>query len=198
MSERKKGMVAPTKRKEDERIKQLPGTNILCPFLCFLPTFSLPYFILVSPLPTSLPFSSSLLSTTFTHSSLHYFHSFLPTFSFIPFLTSFKYIFRLHAYLQSNMSITGDKPTVLIVGAGLGGLMLGALLEKSDVPYMIFERANAVKPLGTSTCCCDVPSRITLGLLFLMVLCLSLLYAIRLCNVDWSHAPSYLRATGYL
>ncbi|KAG9071617.1 hypothetical protein KI688_005830 [Linnemannia hyalina] len=41
-----------------------------------------------------------------------------------------------------------DKPTILIVGAGLGGLMLGALLEKSGVPYTIFERAATVKPFG--------------------------------------------------
>ncbi|KAF8947875.1 hypothetical protein BGZ47_007543 [Haplosporangium gracile] len=45
--------------------------------------------------------------------------------------------------------VTNDKPTVLIVGAGLGGLMMGALLEKSGVPYTIFERAVAVKPLGS-------------------------------------------------
>ncbi|KAK5823632.1 hypothetical protein F5H01DRAFT_334891 [Linnemannia elongata] len=45
---------------------------------------------------------------------------------------------------------TNEKPTVLIVGAGLGGLMLGALLEKSGVPYNIFERAAAVKPLGSA------------------------------------------------
>ncbi|KAF9124987.1 hypothetical protein BGW39_007753 [Mortierella sp. 14UC] len=43
-----------------------------------------------------------------------------------------------------------DKPTVLIVGAGLGGLMLGALLEKSNIPYTIFERAATVKPLGSA------------------------------------------------
>lgn len=39
-------------------------------------------------------------------------------------------------------------PTVLIVGAGLGGVMLGALLEKANIPYTIFERAPNVKPLG--------------------------------------------------
>ncbi|KAH7056221.1 hypothetical protein BKA57DRAFT_450106 [Linnemannia elongata] len=41
-------------------------------------------------------------------------------------------------------------PTVLIVGAGLGGLSLGALLEKSNIPYVIFERAALVKPLGSA------------------------------------------------
>ncbi|KAG0371853.1 hypothetical protein BGX24_001076 [Mortierella sp. AD032] len=45
---------------------------------------------------------------------------------------------------------TENKPTVLIVGAGLGGLMLGALLEKSGVPYTIFERTAVVKPLGSA------------------------------------------------
>lgn len=40
------------------------------------------------------------------------------------------------------------RPKVLIVGAGLGGLTLGAILQKSDIPYDIFERASEVKPLG--------------------------------------------------
>ncbi|KAG0272376.1 hypothetical protein BGZ95_011876 [Linnemannia exigua] len=44
----------------------------------------------------------------------------------------------------------GDKPTLIIVGAGLGGLMLGALLEKAGIPYTIFERAHVVKPLGSA------------------------------------------------
>ncbi|KAF9921575.1 hypothetical protein FBU30_008367 [Linnemannia zychae] len=48
------------------------------------------------------------------------------------------------------MSGTTDRPTVLIVGAGLGGLMLGALLEKANIPYTIFERATTVKPLGSA------------------------------------------------
>ncbi|KAG0277221.1 hypothetical protein BGZ95_006293 [Linnemannia exigua] len=46
--------------------------------------------------------------------------------------------------------MSSDKPTVLIVGAGLGGLMLGALLEKANIPYAIFERTAEVKPLGSA------------------------------------------------
>lgn len=49
------------------------------------------------------------------------------------------------------MSDTRKKPTVLIVGAGLGGLMLGALLERQGVPYTILERAATIKPLGRLT-----------------------------------------------
>ena len=40
-------------------------------------------------------------------------------------------------------------PRVLIVGAGLSGLMLAILFEKmGDVEYFILERASAPKPLG--------------------------------------------------
>ncbi|KAG0365578.1 hypothetical protein BC939DRAFT_524869 [Gamsiella multidivaricata] len=42
------------------------------------------------------------------------------------------------------------RPTVLIVGAGLGGLTLGVLLERAGIPYEIFERAAVVKPLGSA------------------------------------------------
>ncbi|KAG9071511.1 hypothetical protein KI688_005723 [Linnemannia hyalina] len=48
------------------------------------------------------------------------------------------------------MPTANYKPTVLIVGAGLGGLMLGALLEKIDVPYIIFERTSLIRPLGSA------------------------------------------------
>ncbi|KAF9079842.1 hypothetical protein BGX27_005901, partial [Mortierella sp. AM989] len=41
-------------------------------------------------------------------------------------------------------------PDVLIIGAGLGGLMLGAVLEKADISYHIFERAAEVRPLGSA------------------------------------------------
>ncbi|KAG0204126.1 hypothetical protein BGX28_003849 [Mortierella sp. GBA30] len=38
---------------------------------------------------------------------------------------------------------------ILIVGAGIGGLVLGALLEKAGIDYEIFERAKVVVPLGS-------------------------------------------------
>ncbi|KAG0361772.1 hypothetical protein BGZ54_008973 [Gamsiella multidivaricata] len=41
------------------------------------------------------------------------------------------------------------KPMVLIVGAGLAGLLMGTLLERMNVPYTIFERASAIKALGS-------------------------------------------------
>ncbi|KAG0023641.1 hypothetical protein BGZ81_008050 [Podila clonocystis] len=41
------------------------------------------------------------------------------------------------------------KPKVLIVGAGIGGLMLAFLLKKGGVPFLIIERASEVKPLGS-------------------------------------------------
>ncbi|KAF9143028.1 hypothetical protein BGX30_001545 [Mortierella sp. GBA39] len=45
---------------------------------------------------------------------------------------------------------TEVKPEVLIVGAGIGGLLLGALLERANVPFTIFERTSSVKPLGSA------------------------------------------------
>ncbi|KAF9098326.1 hypothetical protein BGX29_007676 [Mortierella sp. GBA35] len=43
---------------------------------------------------------------------------------------------------------TTEHPMVLIVGAGLAGLMFGLLLHKGGVPVEIFERAKEVKSLG--------------------------------------------------
>ncbi|KAG0061925.1 hypothetical protein BGZ89_011064 [Linnemannia elongata] len=42
----------------------------------------------------------------------------------------------------------GKNPHVMIVGAGLAGLLLGILLDKAGIPYEIYERAKEVKPLG--------------------------------------------------
>ncbi|KAF9426460.1 hypothetical protein BGZ76_002757 [Entomortierella beljakovae] len=42
------------------------------------------------------------------------------------------------------------KPEVLIIGAGIGGLMMALLLEQINIPYHVFERAQEVKPLGAA------------------------------------------------
>jgi len=41
-----------------------------------------------------------------------------------------------------------EKPKVLIVGAGIGGVCLALLLEKAGVPYLVFERASEIMFLG--------------------------------------------------
>ncbi|KAG0087222.1 hypothetical protein BGZ92_007499 [Podila epicladia] len=43
-----------------------------------------------------------------------------------------------------------NKPKVIIVGAGLGGITLGILLEKAGIEFQVFERAPIVKPLGSA------------------------------------------------
>ncbi|GJJ68653.1 hypothetical protein EMPS_00999 [Entomortierella parvispora] len=43
----------------------------------------------------------------------------------------------------------GRTPHVMIVGAGLAGLFLAILLDKAGIPYEIYERAPAVRPLGS-------------------------------------------------
>ncbi|KAF8945126.1 hypothetical protein BGZ47_003217 [Haplosporangium gracile] len=48
--------------------------------------------------------------------------------------------------------VTDRPPRVLIAGAGLGGLFLGALLERAGIPYEIFERSAEPKPLGSIMC----------------------------------------------
>lgn len=42
-------------------------------------------------------------------------------------------------------------PSVLIAGAGLGGLLLAILLEHAKVPYRVLERASSVRPIGMVT-----------------------------------------------
>ncbi|KAF9938500.1 hypothetical protein BGZ67_010727 [Mortierella alpina] len=41
-------------------------------------------------------------------------------------------------------------PHVMIVGAGLGGLMLAILLERMNISYAVFERSTEVRPLGSA------------------------------------------------
>ncbi|KAF9086010.1 hypothetical protein BGX23_009213 [Mortierella sp. AD031] len=42
-----------------------------------------------------------------------------------------------------SATVATPRPMVFIVGAGLGGLMLGGLLERCNIPYAIFERASS-------------------------------------------------------
>ncbi|KAG0316570.1 hypothetical protein BG000_004820, partial [Podila horticola] len=62
-----------------------------------------------------------------------------------------------HSSSTSSQSIpasceksTVTKATVIIVGSGIGGLTLAALLERAGIEYQIFERAAKVKPLGSA------------------------------------------------
>ncbi|KAF8985394.1 hypothetical protein BGZ46_004506 [Entomortierella lignicola] len=43
-----------------------------------------------------------------------------------------------------------DRPVVMIAGGGLGGLLMGILLERMNMPYHIFERSTEPKPLGAA------------------------------------------------
>ncbi|KAF9191116.1 hypothetical protein BGZ50_009644 [Haplosporangium sp. Z 11] len=45
---------------------------------------------------------------------------------------------------------TPTKARVLIIGAGIGGITLAALLERAGIEYQVFERATKVKPLGSA------------------------------------------------
>ncbi|KAG0363527.1 hypothetical protein BGZ54_008123 [Gamsiella multidivaricata] len=49
-----------------------------------------------------------------------------------------------------SSSIEAFKPKVLIVGAGIGGITLAAILERAGIPYEIFEKASALKSLGSA------------------------------------------------
>lgn len=54
-------------------------------------------------------------------------------------------------YIVSSTMTVQNRPNVIIVGAGLGGITLGLLLEIAGVNYAIFERSAIVRPLGKFT-----------------------------------------------
>lgn len=87
------------------------------------------------------PFSSESLFSFHSIPHPHFSHSNLLPSSFL------KPLFHL-PHKPMSATVATARPHVLIVGAGLGGLLLGALLERCNIPYDIFERASSVKPLG--------------------------------------------------
>lgn len=45
--------------------------------------------------------------------------------------------------------MTGIRTKVLIVGGGLGGLVLGILLERAGIDYLILEQSVLIRPYGS-------------------------------------------------
>ncbi|KAF8951051.1 hypothetical protein BGZ52_000563 [Haplosporangium bisporale] len=52
--------------------------------------------------------------------------------------------------LTPEQEANSKKPKVLISGAGIGGLTLGLLLQKANIPFEIYERSKEIKPLGSA------------------------------------------------
>ncbi|KAF9359789.1 hypothetical protein BGX26_011448 [Mortierella sp. AD094] len=52
--------------------------------------------------------------------------------------------------MSEHSTVKESAPVVLIIGAGLGGLMLGAILETTNIPYHILERATELRSLGSA------------------------------------------------
>ncbi|KAF9155700.1 hypothetical protein BG015_008931 [Linnemannia schmuckeri] len=50
----------------------------------------------------------------------------------------------------STSDSTPDRLRVLIVGGGIGGLMLGLMLERASIDYVILERSSEIRPLGSA------------------------------------------------
>lgn len=99
----------------------------------FLPFHPSPFL----DLPPHAPFSY-LGCPTFLHLQDPY-----PTApSFLVFST------HTHHYHTGNMK-EEPPPTVMIVGAGLGGLTLAILLQRAGIEYQLFEKSTEIKPFGT-------------------------------------------------
>ncbi|KAF9354581.1 hypothetical protein BGX26_007617, partial [Mortierella sp. AD094] len=59
---------------------------------------------------------------------------------------------EVHPSQPPPVSIDGETPHVIIVGAGLASLFLAILLDRQGVPYEIYERSKTIRPLGAVMC----------------------------------------------
>ncbi|KAG9322627.1 hypothetical protein KVV02_002330 [Mortierella alpina] len=66
---------------------------------------------------------------------------------------------------------THEPPKVMIVGAGMGGLMLANFLERQSVPYVIYEWASQLKALGMHPQNSDLTPLFTKNMTFAAVRC---------------------------
>lgn len=94
--------------------------------------------------------SSFFLSPSFTHQLSHSLgRSPSPCLSSPLFQSSSAFDPQEHNSAVTMSNVDDNKPVqVMIVGAGLGGVMLAILLERLNIPYMVFERSAEVRPLG--------------------------------------------------
>lgn len=106
------------------------------------PFYSLFLLLPLSALSPFRLFSLSLIS----HPSITL--SISLSFVTLPFISFIMEINPAVTFKHDCTVMIAKHPKVLIVGAGLGGLTLGMILQKTDIPYEIIERASEVKHLG--------------------------------------------------
>ncbi|KAF9573946.1 hypothetical protein BGW38_008368, partial [Lunasporangiospora selenospora] len=52
--------------------------------------------------------------------------------------------------MSAHPNIRPEPVKVLIVGAGIGGLMTAIMLERAGMDYLVFEKAKECLPLGSA------------------------------------------------
>ncbi|KAG0295190.1 hypothetical protein BGZ97_004882 [Linnemannia gamsii] len=56
--------------------------------------------------------------------------------------------FEIYGPDPTVLDISGRKPHVLIIGAGVAGLALAIMLQKADIPFDIFEKSPEARAVG--------------------------------------------------